>query len=101
MVTQVSSNPCASLGSTSYLGRTIRKLNPEDGICLRPASYSIQNGLWTSTTTWLGGVIPPVEADVTIQHSVTLNTDTRVGSIRMETGGRLTVNAGRQLQVNN
>ncbi len=66
---------------------------------------SAQTGNWTSSSTWNGGVVPPSSADVYIAngHTVTLNIDTVVNSLTINTGGAFTAsdNTARTLKISN
>lgn len=59
-------------------------------------------GDWNATGTWVGGVVPPIDATVTILngHTVTLTADPlRVTQITISSGGVLDCGAGRTLTV--
>lgn len=66
---------------------------------------SAQTGSWTSASTWKGGVVPPSSADVYIAngHTVTLNIDTVVNSLTINSGGTFTAsdNTARTLKISN
>ena len=50
-------------------------------------------GNYTSSSTWLGGVVPPVNSDVVISHTVTLNSaSVSVKKLTLAGGGSLTIN---------
>jgi len=55
---------------------------------------SAGNGNWRNATTWVGYLVPPVGADVTIRHNVIANIKASCNSLRVETPGVITVNTG-------
>lgn len=53
---------------------------------------SAQAGLWSSTTTWVGGILPAAADTVTITHSITYDLDdavTKYGRIDINTNGAI------------
>jgi hypothetical protein len=55
-----------------------------------------QDGNWSATTTWQGGVVPPpsLGVPVTIAHNVTLDQDVIVGSLTINSGKTFTASDG-------
>jgi PKD repeat protein len=64
---------------------------------------SLNNGVWSDTTTWRVGQAPPIKnwSRVSIEHEITLNKNQTVKSLDIKTGGKLTIDAGKQLNVEN
>ena len=60
---------------------------------------SAANGNWNNATTWVGYIVPPVGADVTIRHNVIANINASCNSLRVETPGLLIVNTGIGLTI--
>ncbi|MBJ7427480.1 MAG: hypothetical protein JHD28_00750, partial [Bacteroidia bacterium] len=64
---------------------------------------SAATGDWSSTSTWVGGAVPPAEAAVTISnaHTVTLNQAATVSLLTINSGGTFTAsdNTARTLTI--
>lgn len=67
--------------------------------CAVPQSVSILNGNWSSPATWLGGMVPPADADVTVNSTVTVDAPVRAGSIEIGPAGTVNTAAGGVLKV--
>jgi len=60
------------------------------------------NGNWNSPSTWVGGVVPTINAVVTVKHNVTVTANATCKSLKVETAsGRVTVKTGLKLTVTN
>jgi hypothetical protein len=60
-----------------------------------PNAYvTVANGNWNVGATWLGGVVPPANADVSVRHVVNVTINTTCHSVRVEPKANLTVNTG-------
>ena len=59
---------------------------------------SVQSGTWSNTSTWQGGVIPGAGDNVTIAHSVTI--DTEVACANITINNSLTISGTNTLTVN-
>jgi len=58
------------------------------------------NGNWNVGSTWLGGMVPPANADVRIRHTVIVTANATCHSVRVEPPtGNLTVNTGINLNI--
>lgn len=57
------------------------------------------DGNWSSTSTWQGGVVPVSGQPITIAHDVSLDQNTTVSSVTINTGKTLTINSGNKLQT--
>jgi len=58
------------------------------------------NGNWNAPATWVGGVVPPATAIVTIRHTVTVTTNASCKALKVEKPtGSITVNTGINLTV--
>jgi hypothetical protein len=65
-----------------------------------PSGYiSTANGNWNDPATWLGGVVPPVTAEVTVKHNVTVTTNTTCASVTLEPPGNLVIAPGIRLTI--
>lgn len=64
------------------------------------AYITVANGNWNVGATWLGGIVPPANADVRVRHTVVITANASCNSLRVELpAGNLTVNAGMKLTV--
>jgi hypothetical protein len=63
--------------------------------------FSVDNGNWNNPATWLGGIVPPVGAVVTIRHNVTGNINATCISIKVESPGNFSVNTGIIITITN
>lgn len=63
--------------------------------------FSVANGNWNNPATWLGGIVPPVGAVVTIRHNVTGNINATCISIKVESPGNFSVNTGIIITITN
>jgi hypothetical protein len=89
------------LGSTLYYWRVIpvTEGNVDSAAAasdttLQPSTFvSQQSGLWSSTSTWLGGVVPTTNANVIIDssHAVTLDASPTVNTLTVGQGSRATL----------
>ncbi len=59
------------------------------------------SGNWNNTSTWVGGVVPPLNAVIIIRHDVTGNVNATCASVTLEAPGKLTVNTGIVISVAN
>ena len=53
--------------------------------------FSAQDGRWSNTSTWSGGVVPTVADDVYIDHNVTFNENFKAKSILIQATGSLSL----------
>ncbi|TAG93794.1 MAG: T9SS C-terminal target domain-containing protein [Bacteroidetes bacterium] len=60
---------------------------------------TIANGLWSNTSTWANGIIPPSGDPAIIAHNVTLDQNPSVSNITINTGQTLTSEAGQARQL--
>ena len=60
---------------------------------------TVANGNWNVGATWLGGVVPPANADVRIRHIVNITVNASCHSIRVEPAANLTLNTGINLSI--
>jgi len=70
--------------------------------CLSTNRYeTAQNGDWNTGSTWIGNTVPPVNADVTIKHTVTVATadPNTTNSLTINSGNSLTVSSGYDLTI--
>ncbi len=104
----------ARIGNDVYVGGNFNKLNGTanatyfhrlrfpSGYFNGCASFVTQNaGKWHDPTTWLGGVVPPQDARVTVRHTVAVEQDVRCFSIQVQQGGNVSVNPGIKFEVVN
>ena len=61
---------------------------------------SKKNGSWSSTSTWNNGVIPSVNDNVIIDHTVTVDGNYGCSALTINSGKSLTVNSTKTLTVN-
>jgi len=66
---------------------------------LPPSIASTQDGNWSDTTTWDGGVVPLGTDNVTIDHVVTVNGDVSADNLTISTGKQVLVNKGKSITV--
>ncbi len=99
VTTSIGSSYCTTLGTTSYIGRTIQRIELEP--CLAPQSVSAANGNWNNPATWVGGIVPPAGATVLVTHSVTVTADAACAALTVKPPGVLTVNNAVILKVGN
>ena len=99
----VGGNPYSSGSSTNYSGNLNRTFVVGNLNGIKGCISSVQNGDWNTSTTWEAGVIPPKDANVCLNHNVTINTvnpDT-VGSIVFGAASNLTVSNGYTITMSN
>jgi hypothetical protein len=61
---------------------------------------TVANGDWNVGATWQGGIVPPVDADVKIRHTVAITANASCHSVSIEPpNGNLTVNTGVNLSI--
>lgn len=61
--------------------------------------FSTANGNWSNPSTWVGNTVPPAGANVTIRHAIITDVNVTCNSLRVQTPGNITVNAGIALTV--
>ncbi len=97
------SNPYTSGSSTNYAGNLNRAFVVGNLNGIKGCISSVQNGDWNTSTTWEAGVVPPKDANVCLNHNVTVNVvdpDT-VGSITFSATSNLTLATGRIVTMSN
>jgi hypothetical protein len=105
--TAAGSNPFTYTSTTPFSGLTgpsfIVGIGKDDAFLQTTYSSTTLGGNWSSAATWLGGIVPPSGAIVTIDGPVTLNQDATVSSLTINLGKTFTSNDGtnRILTINN
>lgn len=61
--------------------------------------FSIMPGNWSNPGIWASGSVPGLNANVVVRHAVTVDQDANCNSIKVETGGNVTVKTGVILNV--
>jgi hypothetical protein len=76
------------------------KIDSYGYLTLSNAYITTANGNWNVGSTWLGGIVPPGNADVRVRHTVSVTANASCNSVRVETpAGNLTINTGVSLNV--
>lgn len=104
----------ASIGRDLYFGGTFIKVNGRANATnverIRfPLSYiagclphiSARSGNWNSPSTWQQGIVPPIDAQVIINHLITVTSNASCYSVEVGPGGNVQVVNGVHLTVVN
>ena len=82
----------------TYIGRVRFPANYFSG----PAEYiTASNGSWFDPATWQGGLVPPVGANVTINHLVSLPATATSKRVKYGSGGSIGFSTGVSLKLGN
>ena len=63
-----------------------------------PVFETIKNGNWNDASVWFSGIIPSVSDDVTIKHTVTINSRVHAKKVNYS-GGQINCEVGGDLQI--
>lgn len=61
--------------------------------------YTVMPGNWSNPGIWASGSVPGLRSNVVIRHNIIVNQDANCNSIKIESPGHVTVNAGVKLNV--
>jgi len=67
---------------------------------ITPTNYqTTQNGNFSNSSTWVGGVVPPHGSSLTINHSLILNHNYTASSVTIGNSGQLVINSTETLTI--